>query len=75
MWLDQKLTWKKHINNLKERCTGSLMILKYLSKKTWGSDRETLLRLYSVLIRSKIDYGSFIYDSTNDTNKAILDKI
>lgn len=58
---DQRLRWKKHIDALKIKCTKSLDILKCLSRTKWGGDRTTLLRLYRSLIRSKLDYGSFIY--------------
>ena len=61
MIFDQRLRWKEHINSLKTKAIKSLDIIKCLSKTNWGSDRLSLLRLYRSIIRSKLDYGSFIY--------------
>ena len=33
----------------------------------WGADRQTLLKLYRALVRSQLDYGSFIYTSARKT--------
>ena len=38
-----------------------LMISSHLSHSTRGADRTTLLRLYPVLVRSKLDYGTHVY--------------
>ena len=61
MILDQRLRWAEHINYIKDKAMQKLNILKCLSHTNWGADRETLLRLYRSLIRSKLDYGSHIY--------------
>ena len=63
MILDNKLTWKYHIKDLKYRCEKIIPILKYLGGKKNGCDRKLLLYLYTTLIRSKIDYGCFLYDT------------
>jgi len=60
---DNSMTWKPHIKQLKTSCNKTLNIMKYLSHKKWGADRVTLLRLYTALIRSKLDYGSEVYSS------------
>ena len=41
----------------------------------WGADQGTLLKLYRSLIRSKLDYGSFIYQSARRTYLKILNTI
>ena len=41
----------------------------------WGADQGTLLKLYWSLIRSKLDYGSFIYQSARKTYLKILNPI
>ena len=63
---DEKLTWKKHIENLKQQCLSRLNILKILSAKNWGTDQNTLIKTYKTLIQSKIDYGSIIYGSAKE---------
>jgi ribonuclease HI len=59
--LDKKLNFKAHIDYLRCKCLKTLNLLRVVSKRDWGADRETLLRLYRSLVRSKLDYGSFIY--------------
>ena len=61
---DKKLNFKAHINYIKTKCNKSLQILRVLAHTNWGADKHTLLKIYRTLIRSKIDYGSFIYQST-----------
>ena len=41
----------------------------------WGADRNTLLKLYRSLIRSKLDHGNFIYQSARKTYLKILNPI
>ena len=48
---DQKLNFKAHINQLKQKGHKSLNILKVLSRTTWGADRTSMLRIYRALVR------------------------
>ena len=41
----------------------------------WGTNRGTLLKLYWLLIRSKLDYGSFIWQSARRIYLKILNLI
>ena len=70
---DKKLTFGQHIielaNNVKKACN----ILKVVSNFNWGADRTTLLRLYSSLCLSKMDYGCQVYGSACKTNLHKLD--
>lgn len=68
---DRKLNWNSHLTYLKENTLKKLDILKSLSRKTWGSDRVTMLRLYRALIRSKLDYGSIVYISAGEALKKL----
>ena len=70
--VDQKLNWKEHIDQLKDKATKAMYILKCVSHFDWGADRTTLFRLYHSLIRSKIDYGSQVYSSAAE---CILNKL
>lgn len=50
-------------------------ILKVLTKTKWGADSNVLLRLYRVLIRSRLDYGSIVYGLTRISYTKALDTI
>ena len=73
--LDRKLTYKEHLKQLRDKCFKSLNILKCVSRTSYGADRQTLLMLYRSLIRSKLDYACFAYDSASPSNKKMLDTI
>ena len=70
-----KLLWKKHINYLKERVLKRINILKAVSGTKWGADRATLMKLYYSLIRSRLDYGSQLYQTASKTAIGVLDPI
>ena len=70
-----KLSWKPHIEYLSSRCTGKVNLMKGISGQQWGADRTMLSRIYTALIRSRIDYGSIFYDSASTTSLKHIDKI
>ena len=72
---DSRLSWKAHIQHLKQKCTQRLNILKKLGSTRWGSDRSTLLYFYISLVRSVINYGSNIYSNTSATTVEKLNPI
>jgi len=63
MHIDNGFTWKCHITHLRTACAKLLDLLKHISHKHWGADRIALLRLYVMLVKPKLDYGSEIYSS------------
>lgn len=75
MKFDKKLKWMIHLKNIKNKCLSAMNIVKVLSKQTWGADRKTLTSLYKSLIRSKMEYGSMIYNSASENNLKILNPI
>lgn len=60
---DNSLTWKVHIQELKKSCNKTLDLLKHISHKKWGADRSSLLTLFIMLIKPKLDYGCEAYSS------------
>ena len=50
-----KSSFIPHIQYLKEKCCKTLKLLRVIAHKDWGADQHTLLKLYRILIRSKID--------------------
>lgn len=74
-WLDRALLWNKHINEISSKTSKLLNLLKILTGPTWGVHPKHLRSLYISLIRSRLDYGSFIYDNSANTHLSKLDKI
>ena len=75
MTFDNELTWKKHIDQLIERCKKDLNLMRYLSGTSYGADKITLIKIYKSLIRSKIDYGCQAYSSATQSQLKRLDRI
>ena len=63
MVFDTKLTFKNHIQYLKTSCQKALDILRVVGHTDWGADHIVLLRLYCLLVHSKLDYGCIVYGS------------
>ena len=75
MWLDERMTWKRHIEKVVGRCDRVINILRNLAGVDWGADRETLLMIYRGMVRAIIDYGCTVYGSAADTNLQALDVV
>ena len=72
---DKKLSFIPHINYLKAKCHKALQLLRVVAHTDWGADKSTLLKLYKSLVRSKLDYGYFIYGSARKSYLRCLDSI
>ena len=72
---DEHLTWLQYIKQLKNKSFKTLNILKVVSGHDWGSDQQSLLRLYNSLCKSKFNYACQIYSSASKTNLKILDTV
>lgn len=73
--LDKRLTWKSHIKTIIDSCAQCLNIVRLLSGSTFGSSKRALLSVYRGLIRSRIDYGCFLYQDSSITNLKLLDSL
>ena len=72
---DRKLSFIPHIKYLKAKCHKALQLLRVVAHTDWGADKSTLLKLYRSLVRSKLDYGCFIYGSARKSYLRCLDSI
>ena len=75
MIFDERLIWVPHLRSLRLACQSPLDFLCYLSNTTWGTDTTTLLRLYLVLVRSKLGYGAHVYCTASPTTLHSLDPV
>ena len=46
---------------MRTKCKKTIQLLRTIAHTNWGGSKETLLELYHSLIRSKLNYGCFIY--------------
>ena len=53
--LDKQLRMTEHINNIKEKASKRLNMVKRLASTTWGADKSTLRQLYLGYVRSTMD--------------------
>lgn len=73
--LDSKLTGKPHCEHIVANCDRTLNILRCLSGVWWGAHPFTLKLVYNALIRSVLDYGSFLLEPCNLEAMKKLDTI
>ena len=73
--IDSKLTWKQHILYLKKKSHKTLNLFKCLSHLHWGANRKTLMKLYTMLMKPQLDYGSEIYGSAKESVLKMLEPI
>ncbi|KAJ8737184.1 hypothetical protein PYW07_000455 [Mythimna separata] len=74
LWLDSSLRWGKHINEISQKVMKFINLLKVLSGPGWGLHQKHLRRLYISIVRSRIDYASFLFDNGCDSNLIKLDR-
>ena len=59
------LKWMTHIETLKVSCHKILNLFKLLSHKSWSAAQASLLRSSTMLLKSKLDFGSEAYGSAS----------
>lgn len=75
IWLDKGLRWGKHINEIWDKVQRFLSLLKVLAGSNWGVHPKHIRRLYVALLRSRMEYACFLYDSSTKTHLSKLDKV
>ena len=69
---DSELTFKKHIEDILDRCNTRYHRLKLLANKKWGPSPSTLIQIYKQCVRQIFEYGSL---STIIASDNIISKI
>jgi len=75
VYLDERLTWKQHIDYIVKKCKTRLNLMRSISGASWGASKSSLMTIYRALIRSVIDYGAIAYDTATEAQKRRLDTI
>ena len=69
---DSQLNFKKHFEDILDRCNTRYHRLRLLVNKKWGLSQATLIQIYKQCVRPMFEYGSL---STVTTSDYIISKI
>ena len=72
---DGKLTFKKHLSELKAKCQKPLALLRYITSLRWGTYQKLMKMIYNTQVRSRLDYGCIVYMSASGTNLMLISSI
>ena len=64
---DSKFTFKKHFEDILDRCNARYHRIRLLTNKKWGPSPSTLLQIYKQCVRPIFEYGSLSTITTSDT--------
>ena len=64
---DQKLTFRKHVENISKEIQGKLHNIYKLKTKNYGPTPKTILHLYKTFVRSKFEYGNIAMITSSDS--------
>jgi ribonuclease HI len=73
--LDKTLTLRHHVDDMVEKATSRLRLIKHLSSCSWGADQHLLRQLYIGYVRSVFDYSLPLQIIASDTQLSRLDRI
>lgn len=73
--LDNKLTGVEHCDYIMAKCERNINLLRCVSGVWWGAHPATLKLLYNALIRSLLDYGTFLMEPCNKSGLKKFDVI
>ena len=63
---DSQLNFKKHFEDILDRCSTRYHHLRLLANKKWGSSPSTLIQIYKQCVRPIFEYGSLSIITTSD---------
>jgi len=69
---DSNLSWRPHINSIKQRCEKDLNLIRAVRGQTWGTGKKALINIAKALIMSKINYAITVYGSAAESALAPL---
>ncbi|GFW83530.1 DUF1758 domain-containing protein [Trichonephila clavipes] len=72
---DSNITWKNHINYLRQKGFKYLNAIKALSSPKIGARSDYLLNIINATIRSIFDYGSQLFSFSSNSNRQKLEPI
>lgn len=55
------LKWNRQIDRIVASCSKPMAVMSFLRTTWWGSDPALLLSIYKSLVRSRLEYGAFVW--------------
>jgi len=70
--MDNKLSWKNHVEHTINKVNQRLRLIKRLARATWGSTQDTMNTTYKTYVKPVMKYGSeVLVTASNSTLKAL----
>ena len=69
---DSQLNFKKHFDDILDRCNTRYYRLRLLANKKWGPSPSTLIQIYKQCVRPIFEYGALSTISSNITTSISL---
>ncbi|XP_055605898.1 uncharacterized protein LOC129754062 [Uranotaenia lowii] len=73
--LDQHLKFRAHAEELKAACQQKIIFIRSIASRTWGGDRNTLLKLYRSTILEKLLYAAPLLSAMDGKALESLEKV
>ena len=73
--MSRDLNWGPQVRKIVSKCQNPLKILSCLRHTWWGADIALLIRLYIAIVRSRIEYASFLFCDLSRTQSLTLNRI
>jgi hypothetical protein len=75
LYFKADLKWNHQVEVIRHRCIKPMAVISYIQTTWMGADPTILLRLYTALIRSRIEYGGFLFHSLTKGQMDLPEKI
>jgi hypothetical protein len=69
------LNWRKHIEYIEKKCENKLNLIRILTGSKWGANAASLLKVYRIIIRPLLLYGSVAFNTAQPYILKRLDHI
>ena len=73
VYLDNKLSWKNHVEHTINKVNLRLRLIKRLTGATWGSTQETMNTTYKTYVKPLMKYGSEVLITASDSTLQALE--
>ena len=72
--MDNKLSWKNHVEYTINKVNQRLRLIKQLARATWGSTQDTMNTTYKTYVKPVMKYGSEVLVTASDSTLKALER-